>query len=159
MIFLTVGSRYGFDRLVRGIDELIETGVITEAITAQIGDGAYEPTHMAFDRFLPGDEYDARVRGADRLIGHAGSGTVALAATYVKPLLVLPRLHRYREHVNDHQLATARTFERLGAILAATEVDELPSKYAQLKAFVPRRRIPNVDGLAGRIGDFLRSVR
>ena len=38
MIFLTVGSRYGFDRLVRAVDGLVERGVITDEVVAQIGD-------------------------------------------------------------------------------------------------------------------------
>jgi beta-1,4-N-acetylglucosaminyltransferase len=159
VIFLTVGSRYGFDRLVRAVDEMVSRGEIEEEITAQIGVGAYEPRHMRFDRFVDGWRYDAHIRDASMLIGHAGSGTISLAVTHCKPLLVLPRRKRYHEHVNDHQVATARKFEELRHVLAADEAEDLPRRFAELQDFVPERRVARIDDLAGRIGEWMRTIR
>jgi len=158
VIFLTVGSRYGFDRLVQAVDDMVGSGEILEPVTAQIGMGSFEPRHMEFERFIPGPRYDTRVQDAHMLIGHAGSGTISLAMANEKPLLVMPRRKRYHEHVNDHQVATARTFERLQQLLAADNVDQLSTKFAALHTFVPQRRIAHTDELAGRVGDFLRSI-
>jgi UDP-N-acetylglucosamine transferase subunit ALG13 len=158
VIFLTVGSRYGFDRLVQAVDDMVGNGEILEPVTAQIGMGAFEPRHMEFERFIPGPRYDARIRDAHMIIGHAGSGTISLAMANEKPLLVMPRRKRYHEHVNDHQVATARTFERLQQLLAADNEDQLSSKFAVLHAFVPQRRVARTDELASRLGDFLRSI-
>ncbi len=158
MIFLTVGSRYGFDRLVRAVDEMVDVGQINEEVTAQIGLGGYEPKHMHFERFIDGTRYDARMRDAHMLIGHAGSGTISLAVANCKPLLVMPRLKRYHEHVNDHQVATARKFEELHHVLAADGAADLPRRFAELHNFVPARRVARTDELAGRIGEFLRSI-
>lgn len=158
MIFLTVGSRYGFDRLVRAVDELVASGVVRDDVVAQIGVGSYEPKHMRFERFIDGPDYDRFVAEADMLIGHAGSGTIQLAIAHDKPLLVMPRRKRFREHVNDHQVATARTFERLNQVLAAYEASDLAAKVGDLPGFVPQRRVVDTDALVGRIGDFLRSV-
>lgn len=158
MIFLTVGSRYGFDRLVRAVDDLVRDGVIDDVVVAQIGVGSYEPKHMQFERFMEGTEYDGHVRDATMLLGHAGSGTIQLALAHQKPLLVLPRRKRFKEHVNDHQVATARTFERLGQILAAYEANELPRNLAHLREFVPQQRVVRTDALVGRIGEFLQSL-
>jgi beta-1,4-N-acetylglucosaminyltransferase len=158
VIFLTVGSRYGFDRLVRAVDDMVDRGEIQEEITAQIGLGGYVPRHMAYERFMEGPRYDARMRDANMLIGHAGSGTISLAVANCKPLLVLPRLKRYHEHVNDHQVATARKFEELHHVLAATDAADLPERFAELPSFVPARRVARTDELAGRIGEFLRSI-
>jgi UDP-N-acetylglucosamine transferase subunit ALG13 len=158
LIFLTVGSRYGFDRLVRAVDDMVYRGEIDDEVTAQIGVGAYEPRHMTFDRFIDGDRYDAHIRDARMLIGHAGSGTISLAVTNCKPLLVLPRRKRFHEHVNDHQVATARKFDELHHVLAAEQAEDLPRRYAELQDFVPARRVARVDELAGRLGEFLRSL-
>jgi UDP-N-acetylglucosamine transferase subunit ALG13 len=158
VIFLTVGSRYGFDRLIQGVDDMVGNGEISEPVIAQIGMGAFEPRHMEFERFMPGPRYDNHVRNAHMLIGHAGSGTISLAMANEKPLLVMPRRKRFHEHVNDHQVATARTFERLQQLLAADNEDQLSSKFAVLHTFVPQRRIAHTDELAGRVGDFLRSI-
>jgi UDP-N-acetylglucosamine transferase subunit ALG13 len=159
VIFLTVGSRYGFDRLVRAVDDMVHRGEIDEEITAQIGVGAYEPRHMRFDRFIDGNRYDACIRDARMLIGHAGSGTISLAVTNCKPLLVLPRRKRYHEHVNDHQVATARKFDELRHVIAADEAEDLPRRFAELQDFVPERRVARIDELAGRLGEFLRDIK
>ena len=102
MIFLTVGSMFPFDRMIRAVDEMVGDRRITETVTAQIGDGRYEPKNFAFDRFLDKPRYDERVGQADLLLGHAGAGTIALALERDKRLLVVPRLRAHREHVNDH---------------------------------------------------------
>jgi UDP-N-acetylglucosamine transferase subunit ALG13 len=158
VIFLTVGSMFPFDRLIKSVDELVGQGVITGPIVAQIGDGKYEPQHMPFDRFLGKPEYDKRVNEATMLMGHAGAGTIALALAQHKPLLVVPRLKRFQEHVNDHQIATARKFEQLGHVVVAYEVGEIARKLSELASFRPRSREANPRALAERIDRFLRSL-
>lgn len=158
MIFLTVGSMFPFDRLVRSVDEMIEQKLIDGPIVAQIGDGRYEPQHMAFDRFLPKPEYDMRIGKATMLISHAGAGTIALALRYRKPLLVVPRLQRYNEHVNDHQVATARKFEELGHVLVAYDMRDIPATLEALRNFSPRSRDVRPQELARRIGVFLETL-
>lgn len=151
MIFLTVGSMFPFDRLVRAVDELVGAKVITEEVLAQIGDGRYEPRHLRFERFLPKVQYEERVSQATALIAHAGAGTIQLALAHGKPLLVLPRTGRFHEHVNDHQFATGRKFEELGHVLLANDVDDLPAKLVELTRFVPRPRVADRERVARRI--------
>lgn len=158
MIFLTVGSMFPFDRLIQTVDDMAGSGQITEPVFAQIGEGRYEPRNMAFDRFLGKPEYEQRVNSATMLIGHAGAGTIALALAQRKPLLIVPRLKRYKEHVNDHQLATARKFEELGHVLVAYEMVQMPARLEALKTFVPRSREVRPQDLAKRIDAFLRTL-
>lgn len=155
MIFLTVGSMFPFDRLIRTVDDLVGQGLITEPLLAQIGDGRYEPRHVEFCRFLGKPDYDLKVQQADRLIAHAGAGTIALALRHRKPLLVVPRLHQHGEHVNDHQLATARKFAELGHVLVARDSAEILAQMPALQHFMPRPREVRPQALAQRIGDFM----
>ena len=155
MIFLTVGSMFPFDRLVRAVDAMVAEGTITERVFAQIGDGRYQPRHMEFERFLTKPQYENRVSEARVLVAHAGAGTIDLALAGNKPLLVVPRLKRLGEHVNDHQVATARKFEQLGHVLAAYELMDIPGKLAELGAFSPRPRLVDPERMARRIGEFI----
>jgi UDP-N-acetylglucosamine transferase subunit ALG13 len=159
VIFLTVGSMFPFDRLIRAVDQMVADGRITDPVVAQIGDGKYEPRHMPFDRFLGKPEYDRRVGEATLLVAHAGAGTIAMALAQRKPLLVLPRLKRFGEHVNDHQVATARKFEQLGHVLVAYEEGDIASKIGALKRFSPRQREADPQALARRIGQFLETLK
>ena len=159
MIFLTVGSMFPFDRLVQSVDEMLRDRLIDETIVAQIGNGRYEPRQMAFYRFLDKFELDKRIDDATMLIGHAGAGTIGLALERKKPILVVPRLKKYNEHVNDHQVATARKFEELGHVLVAYEMQDIPAKLNALRMFLPRGREVRPHVLAQRIGVFLETLR
>jgi beta-1,4-N-acetylglucosaminyltransferase len=156
LIFVTVGSMFPFDRLIRSMDHLVEEGLVPDAIEAQIGDGQYEPKCMPFLRFMSKPEYEDKVRQADLLIAHAGAGTIALALQYGKPLLVLPRLGRLSEHVNDHQIDTARKFAELNHVLLATDESQLAGQLNALRSFSPRPRLVKSVQLAARIDQFLR---
>jgi len=149
---------FPFDRLVRSVDEMLGRKMIDGAIVAQIGDGRYEPQHMAFDRYLAKPEYDQRIIEATMLVGHAGAGTIALALKHRKPLLVVPRLKRYNEHVNDHQIVTARKYEELGYVLVAYEMQDIPAKLKALTTFSPRNREARPQDMACRIGRYLETL-
>lgn len=155
MIFLTVGSMFSFDRLVRAVDDLAGQGAIGDELVAQIGDGSFEPRHMPFHRFLAKSDYEEHVDRARSLIAHAGAGTIEMALAQLKPLLVVPRIGRLGEHVNDHQFATARKFEQLGHVLAAYDVAEIAPRLKELFSFSPVPRIADRERLARRIAAFL----
>jgi UDP-N-acetylglucosamine transferase subunit ALG13 len=137
MIFLTVGSEFHFDRLVRAVDALLAGCFLKEEVVAQIGCGGYEPQHMRSVSTMSHSTYVEHVRASSAVISHAGMGTIIQCLQLDKPLLVLPRLERHKEIVNDHQIATARKFEQRGSILAAYDTADLPLKIAQLKGFRP----------------------
>lgn len=155
MIFLTIGTLFGFDRLVRAVDEAIRDGALQESVFAQIGPGEYRPRHMEALEVLDKETFEARMAAATALISHAGMGSISLALKLRKPMLVLPRLHKYGEHVNDHQLHTARKFESLGCVLAAYDTPDLIFQYPKLNGFVPRIRVANREGVIRRLEAFL----
>ena len=155
MIFLTVGTQFGFDRLVRSVDEIVESGVVKDAVFAQIGPGKYLPRYMEYVESMEKDKFDSLINSSQAMISHAGMGNISLALQNRKPLLVLPRLKRYGEVVNDHQVDTAQKYEQLGHLLVAYEESELKQKILQLKEFVPKVRIPNQEGVIERISNFL----
>ena len=158
MIFLTVGTVYPFDRLVSTIDELVGKNVITEEVFAQIGDNGYQPKNFAATSALDRGKFDDYFSRADAIISHAGMGNIIMATRLQKPLLVMPRMKRFREHVNDHQVTTARRFEKLECVLAAYVPDELEPKIGVLKTFVPKKREANKQAVILRINDYLRQL-
>ena len=158
MIFLTVGTLFPFDRLVKAVDEAVGVGFIQEEVFAQIGKTNFEPKHIRYTEVLDKEDVDDKVRQASCLISHAGIGSITMALNHNKPLLVMPRLKRLGEHVNDHQVATARKFEELGHVLVAYETEELPVKIEQFKTFVPRKREAQLQAVSDRIARFLNEL-
>jgi UDP-N-acetylglucosamine transferase subunit ALG13 len=158
MIFLTVGTQFPFDRLVRAVDEAFDNGLVGEEVFAQTGETSYKPRNFEAVARLEKGLFDNYVRQASGIISHAGIGTITMALDNHKPLLVMPRLKKYGEVVNDHQVAIAKRFEQSGYVLVAYESEELPKKIEQLKTFVPCKRKATPEAVAKRIALFLRSL-
>ncbi len=158
MIFLTVGTQFAFDRLVKSVDEMLSEDGFEEGIFAQIGESSYQPRNFETVSFLEKRLFDKHIREASGIIGHGGIGTIAIALEYNKPLLAMPRLKRYGEVVHDHQVAIVQRFELLGHILVAYEAAELPAKIKQLKSFVPRKREIQSQAVVKRIEQFLNEL-
>lgn len=158
MIFLTVGTQFPFDRLVRAVDEALEQSALEDEVFAQVGLRGYRPEHMEWVETLEQEAFGERVAEARALIGHAGVGTILTALEGRKPLLVMPRLRRYGEIVNDHQVATARKFAEAGHVLAAYDEGEVLQKLVALRTFVPTPRRANPEQVVARVRLFLESL-
>ncbi len=126
MILVTIGTMLPFDRLVRAAD--VWAADHDEEVFAQIGErGVYEPKHMRWTRLLAPGEFGDLVERCRLLVAHAGTGSFFLAAEKARPIVLLPRLARLKEHTTDHQLHTARWLgEKPGVYVAMTE-GELPA--------------------------------
>lgn len=124
MIFITVGTQLGFDRLVEAVDSWM-AGANAENGFAQIGKGTYEPKQMPWLRSLTAREFRSKVDAATLIVSHAGIGTVLLALEAQKPIIVMPRRAALHEHRNDHQLATAKWLRELTGIVVAEDTTEL----------------------------------
>lgn len=158
MIFLTVGSEYPFDRLVKAVDALLEQSYFHEEFFAQIGNTLYTPKFMAWTANLNRTDFSDRLRSADAVISHAGMGTIISCLEMGKPLLVMPRKVRYRELVSDHQVGTAEKFMNRGDILVAHDTDELPDRIIQLRTFKPHIIHDNLQKVINYIEQYITSV-
>jgi UDP-N-acetylglucosamine transferase subunit ALG13 len=159
MIFLTVGTLFPFDRLVRAVDDTVALGIIEQPVFAQIGRTKFAPKNIEYVEVIDKRTFDYKMAAADYIISHAGIGSITMALENAKPLLVMPRMKRYREHVNDHQVMTARKFEELGHILVAYDAKDLPEGMSRLKNFIPKERKVNPKPIADRISRFLSSLQ
>ena len=112
MIFVTIGEQLPFDRLIRFVDNWARCTGRTDVV-AQIGASDYEPANLSAVDFLKPEEFTHHMREASAIVSHAGMGTVISALELGKPILVLPRLARFREHRSDHQLDTAKRLNQL----------------------------------------------
>ena len=131
MIFVTIGSMFPFERLIRAMDAWAAANPgAAEGMLAQIGDGGYEPRHMRWERSLEREAYGRAVAAASLVVAHAGMGSVITAGEHGKPIVLLPRRAAQGEHTNDHQVDTARWLRTLpGVHVADTEAD-LPARIA-----------------------------
>ena len=125
-ILVSVGTqKFPLDRLLKRVDELVESGVITQEVFAQIGHATYQPQHYAYTDFLSKEEFEKRVDECSLLITHSGVSTIMMGVRGRKPVVVFPRLAKYGEHVDDHQMEIAQSFSELNYVLLCNENDDL----------------------------------
>ena len=129
MIYVTVGTMFlDFPRLIHAMDAIArDTG---ERVIIQTGMGNTLPQHCEHFAFKPREEILEIQRNARVVVCHAGIGCVSDALRMQRPLIVAPRLKRFNEHMNDHQLELARAVEARGWGRVIHDVSELPQACA-----------------------------
>lgn len=113
MILFTVGtSTAPFDRLFRAVERL----EVQEPIVAQHGASLVRPNGASWVDFFDFDEFVEHIRRARVVVMHAGVGSVLTALNQGKRPIVVPRLRRYGEAVDDHQLEFGRHASDVGLV-------------------------------------------
>ncbi len=136
MIFVTLGSqKFQFDRLLRAVDALIEQGIITEEVFAQSGASTYQPRHFACTAYLDRETLLENIRRCNAVISHGGTGMIVTAIKEGKKVIAVPRLKKFSEHVDDHQIQLIRQFEEQKLIIPCYELRDLADKLALLPDF------------------------
>ena len=126
MIFVTLGTQaYPFDRLLRGLEG------VEEELVVQGGASTHRPDGATWFDFLDFPQLVEHVRAARVVVSHAGVGSVMTAVTEGKRPVVVPRLVRYGEAVDDHQLPFARRMESAGLVRLVDDPAELRAAVAQ----------------------------
>lgn len=133
MIFVTVGShpRYKFQRLIDALTLFPADELIVQYGPAARPDGVAEAYEwLSFPDML---HYMQR---ASAVITHAGVGTILCAMDMGRKPIVMPRLKRFGETVDDHQVEFATVLERTGRVSVAWTAE-------QLRELAPREWIPH----------------
>ena len=158
MIFVTVGSqKFPFDRLIRKVDQMVREGMIEDEVFVQTGTSQYIPAcpHQAFC----GREHFAKLmETCDILITHGGAGTMVDAVKLGKKAVAVPRLARYGEHVDDHQMELAARFHGLNLLCACPDVEQLPEALLSVRdrSFAPFRS--NTETFLTSLEGYIRSL-
>lgn len=108
MILLSVGTQFPFPRLVNAVDCWAKEQKNVRVV-AQIGaETTTFPHYIEYFDFMPAGEFEKLQQECDLMVSHAGIGSIMKAIEFKKPIIIMPRLQRMKEHRNDHQLSSAR---------------------------------------------------
>ena len=123
MIFVTVGTNEApFDRLVRAVEHFPDG----EELLVQHGSSSIRPANATCIDYVSFDVLVDHVRRARAVVTHAGIGSMIVALANGKRPIVVPRLQRFGEAVDDHQIPLAHRLAEKGAIQLVESVDLLP---------------------------------
>jgi UDP-N-acetylglucosamine transferase subunit ALG13 len=154
MILVTTGTNGApFDRMLRELDAVSPE----EPVVVQHGPSRVRPRGATCVAYLPFGELVEQVRRARLVITHGGVGSVMVALMNGRQPVVVPRLCRFREAVDDHQLAFGRRLEQKGLVTLVTDPVEL-AEIAHRREEASSYALPGGNGLAQDLAAYLQSL-
>ncbi len=159
MIFVTVGSqKFQFNRLLIEIDRLIENKVINDSVFAQIGVSDYKPKNYEYTDFTTQDEFSKKIDESDLIITHGGTGVIVHALKKGKKVIAIPRMSRYGEHVDDHQIQLIDEFKEMNFIEPVYEIKDLKIAINDIKNKNYNKYISNTEIILEDIENFISCI-
>jgi UDP-N-acetylglucosamine transferase subunit ALG13 len=137
-----------FERMVAAVEDLPLEEVVLQHGPAEPPRGASKAVP-----FMPLDEVVDHMRSADKVISHAGVGSVLSAVRAGHVPVVVPRLRRFSETVDDHQLQLAQALARRRKVITVED----PAKLASAVAAAPPKR-PSTARRAGALHSTVREL-
>ena len=156
MIFVTLGSqKFQFNRMLVEIDRLIEEGKITDKVFVLLSASDYKPKNFKYKDFLTQDEFKDYMKNANLVITHAGTGAIVTALKNDKLVIAIPRLARFGEHVDDHQIQLINEFKELNFIEPVYEIEQLGNALELVKKNKYNKYISNTKNIISDIEGFI----
>ena len=156
MILVLLGTQHNsFERLLNEIEKCIEKNIIKDKVIVQAGFTKFESKKMEIFSMKSIEEINKLIKDADLIITHGGVGSITTALKNEKKVIAVPRLKKYGEHVNDHQLQIVETLSEEGYLKKLINVEELPQLLMEIKYFKPKKFISNTQNIINIIENFI----
>ncbi len=156
MIFVTVGSqKFQFNRLLIEIDNLIENNIIKDKVFAQVGVSDYKPKNYEFVDFTTQEEFATKINEANLIITHGGTGVIVNALKKNKKVIAVPRLAKFNEHVDDHQVQLINEFDEMNFIEPIYKIEDLKKALSNIENKNYNKYISNTDNIIKDIKEFI----
>lgn len=158
MIFITLGSqKFQFNRLLIEIDTMISSGIIKDEVFAQIGYSDYKPMNFKYTNFLNRNDYIKMLKKSKLVITHGGTGAIIGALKNEKKVIAIPRLEKYEEHVDDHQIEIVNQFDDMNLICACYDCQYLVKCLELINDMKFTAYISNTQNIINSIEEFIES--
>ena len=156
MILVTLGTQdKSFKRLLDAIQKEIDKGNIKDKVIVQAGCTQYESKDMEIFDLIDRDKFTELIKECDLLITHGGVGSILTGLKNNKKVIAAPRLSKYKEHTNDHQLQIIEKFDNSGLILPLYDFDKLDKVLKDIQKFKPKKYKSNTENMIKLIEDYI----
>lgn len=156
MILVLLGTQNNsFVRLLNEIEKCIDSGTIKEEVIAQIGNTSYSTEKMLIKKFCPQEEIEELIDKANLIITHGGVGSIITCLKKEKKVIAVPRLKKYKEHVNNHQVQIVDIMDEKGYIIGVKNLNDLSEKIKESKNFKPKKFVSNTHNIINMIEEYI----
>ena len=159
MILILLGTQdKPFERILKAVSNEIKKGNIKEKVIAQVGCTRFTDNKIEMFDFISKDEIESLIDKARIILTHGGVGIITECITKNKKVIVVPRLKKYKEHTNDHQLQITKEFARKGYILPLYNTKNLYKILCDSKKFKPNKYESNIYNFKNSIKNYIDNV-
>lgn len=156
MILVLLGTQdRQFDRLINEVVKLKNNGIIKDKIIIQKGVSQFNDEKIESFDFAPKEKIEKLINDAKLIITHAGVGTITECISKNKKVIVVPRLKKYAEHTNDHQMQITKEFAYKNYILPVYDIKKLKDAIINIKDFKPGKYESNTNNFISMIRNFI----
>ena len=140
-LFVALGTqKFPFDRLVNRLNQLVSEGLYNkeDIVIQSMKFGKVLPVFTHYET-IPVEQFNEFMDEAEVIITHSGVNSILTGMARKKPLVIVPRMCKYGEHVDDHQLEIAKVMEEKYHVLVARDLTDLGGyiQKAKLHEYLP----------------------
>lgn len=122
MIFVTLGTHeLSFSRLLNELEKID----VDEDVIIQCGNTEFESSKYEVVSFLDKERFDYCMDKSSLIICHGGVGSILQGLKHNKKVIAAPRLSKYNEHNDDHQVEISTKFSEKGYVTLYLDGDDL----------------------------------
>lgn len=156
MIFITVGTQpQPFNRLFNEVQKMVDDGLINEEVIAQIGSSDLDSNKIKIYKYLSLSDTIDNINRARIIISHGGTGSIITSLKMGKKVIGVPRLSKFGEHVNDHQVDLIDELSKQELILPVYDIHDLYKTIQDCESFIPKRFISGQEQLINDIKNYI----
>ena len=104
------------------------------------------------------DEFNKYLDEARLIITHAGTGVIVNAIKKGKKVIGIPRLSKFGEHVDDHQIQLLNEFANMNLIETCIDEKELKEKIQQIDNKEFKKYDSNNENFIKDIKEYIRKI-
>ena len=116
------------------------------------------PEHFEYVQFMDREQFAKTMDQCDIVITHGGTGVIISAVKKGKKVIAIPRLAKYKEHVDDHQLQLLHQFDDLGIICACYDTEDLEKCVKEIGEMSFRPYVSNTMVIIESIEEYLKEI-
>lgn len=142
MIFVTLGTqKQQFTRLLEMLENSVE--LKNEKVIVQAGHTKFKSNFLEIYDFLEIEKMREYIKEAEYVICHGGVGSIIDSLNLGKKVIALPRLQKYVEHVDNHQIEICEKLKKEGYIEYILEDENIDDVIKRLKEKDYKKYVPD----------------
>lgn len=155
-LFVPLGTqKFQFNRLIKALNALVEKGVFKpEEIVMQSSLYEVEPMFTHYE-LIPASKFEELIEKAELVITHSGVNSIISCMKRKKPLIIVPRLKKYGEHVDNHQVEIAQLMKQKFDVIVVEDMKDLEGAIKEAKNHVYKQWVSHNSELVRAIKDIV----